>query len=62
MVYTSPLPYRVSMAKALLQEEGIGSVEMNRKDSSYAVIGQAELYVRREDVMRAMHIIEKTGW
>jgi hypothetical protein len=41
-----------------LEEEGIKVFYINKKDSSYNNFGQIELYVQRDDVIRAKYIID----
>lgn len=43
-----------------LEEEGIKVFYINKKDSSYNNFGQIELYVDRDDVVRAKYIIDKS--
>lgn len=49
------------MLKTILLEHDIDAVLMNRKDSFYPVIGEAELYVKREAVIRARKIIDSAS-
>jgi hypothetical protein len=59
IVYSSPLLYKVEILHALLEEEEIPSVIINKKDSAYMSFGEIELYVRREDVLNAMQTVTK---
>lgn len=43
-----------------LENEGIKVFYINKKDSSYNNFGQIELYVQRDDVVRAKYIIDKS--
>lgn len=43
-----------------LEEEGVKVFYINKKDSSYNNFGQIELYVQRDDVVRAKYIIDKS--
>lgn len=43
-----------------LEEEGVKVFYINKKDSSYNNFGQIELYVERDDVVRAKYIIDKS--
>ena len=43
-----------------LEEEGMQVFYINKKDSSYNNFGQIELYVQREDVVKAKYIIDKS--
>ncbi|MGM0478749.1 MAG: hypothetical protein ACQERC_05970 [Bacteroidota bacterium] len=44
-----------------LEEEGIQVFYINKKDSSYNNFGQIELYVERNDVIRARYLIDKSN-
>jgi hypothetical protein len=57
MVYSSRDEYKVEIIKALLEENDIESVIMNKKDSSY-LFGDIELYVSNTEVIKAKQIIE----
>jgi hypothetical protein len=59
MVFSSTKLYRVEMAKSLLEEEGIPSVIVNKQDSAYITIGEIELYVNREDILKGKYIINQ---
>lgn len=56
MIYSSQLLYKVEIVKAVLENSDIESVIVNRKDSLYHV-GEIELYVKYDDVLRAKQII-----
>lgn len=43
-----------------LEDEGIKVFYINKKDSSYNNFGQIEVYVQRDDVVRAKFIIDKS--
>lgn len=43
-----------------LEDEGIKVFYINKKDSSYNNFGQIELYVQRDDVVRAKYLIDKS--
>lgn len=43
-----------------LEDEGIKVFYINKKDSSYNNFGQIELYVQRDEVVRAKYIIDKS--
>lgn len=57
-VYSSTFLHNVELIKHLLAESEVGAVVLNQKDSFYPVIGQIELYVQQDDVIRAKKIIE----
>lgn len=57
-VLTTDLSYRAEIVKDVLEDAGINTVIMNKKDSSLNNFGGHELYVLPEDVIRAKKIIE----
>ena len=57
-VYSSSVEYKVGIVKAVLEESGINSVIVNKKDRAY-LFGEIELYVNADDVLRAKQIINK---
>lgn len=44
LVYSTDKAYEAEIAKAVLAENGIEAIEINRKDSSY-IFGEIDLYV-----------------
>jgi hypothetical protein len=59
LVYYSDKQHLVQIVKAVLEENGIESFEMNKKDSSYITVGEIELYVKEDEVPLARIIIEQ---
>ena len=59
VIFSSTALYRVEMLKSLLQEENIPAVMINKQDSSYIVIGEIELYIKREDVLKGKQIVNR---
>ncbi len=57
-VYSSGFIYKVEIAQAVLTDNGIDSVIVNKQDSSYA-FGDIELHVHPDDSISALQIIEK---
>lgn len=59
-IYTTPLPYRAELAKALLQEHEILAVVVNKQSSSYPDIGwgKVEVHVLAKDAVLAKVILE----
>jgi hypothetical protein len=58
LVYFTGDDYRGAIAKELLEENGIPAVLINRKDSSYTVFGDIEVYVSNDDEEQANKILE----
>ena len=58
-IYNTEDQYRGDIAKELLEEQGIESVIINHKDSSYLNFGEFEVYVREEHEELARKILEQ---
>jgi len=56
-VYSAGFIYKVEIAKAVLADNGIDSVIVNKQDSSY-LVGDVELHVHPDDAVQAIQIIE----
>ncbi len=57
-VYSSTFEHKLEIVKAVLEDEGIKSVIINKKDSAY-LFGELELYVHADDVLMSKRIINK---
>jgi hypothetical protein len=57
-IFKSAKVFEVEIVKGMLEENDITSVLVNKQDSSY-FIGEAELFVKTEDVLDAKHLISK---
>ena len=55
-VYSTDQEYKAEIVKSVLSEV-MDTVIMNKKDSSYH-FGYFEIHVQKEDVLRALQIIE----
>ena len=58
LIFSTPQPWQAEMAKQILEENGIEAVVMNRRDSSYTVFGEVEVYVTKEDVERSKELLK----
>jgi hypothetical protein len=58
-VYFSGDEFQVLMAHDLLEENGINSVVMNQKDSSYTTFGDVELYIDERDEKESLQILDQ---
>lgn len=56
-IYSTSKSFQAEMIKGMLEENGIHSVVINKQDSSYLVFGESEVYVKRDDVVKAMNLI-----
>jgi hypothetical protein len=59
LVYTSPLPHRVEIVVEVLKDQDIEAVKLDKRDSSYTMLGEIEVYVKKEDAILAKIIIEQ---
>ena len=57
-VFTTDQLYLADIVKQVLLENNIVSVVINKMDSSYAMFGEVEVYVDRDNVIKAKLIIE----
>jgi len=58
-VYTASTPIEAEIIIAMLRENGIDAVEMNKRDSSYLSFGPVEVYCPAEVVVTALHLIKQ---
>ena len=58
-VYDTDLKYRAEIVRAVLEDQGMHPVIVDKQDQMYQVNswGRVELYVAPENVLRAMKII-----
>jgi hypothetical protein len=56
-VYSCGFVYKAEIVKAVLADNSIDSVIVNKQDSSY-FIGDVEVNVHSDDAIRALQIIE----
>jgi hypothetical protein len=57
-IYSSGQPYQAEMVKQMLTDHNIQSFLVNKQDSAYK-FGEVELYVNRDDVIRAKKLIQE---
>ncbi len=57
-VFSTNQPYLADIVKQVLLENNIVSVVINKKDSSYTILGEVDVYVDRDHVIKAKSIIE----
>ncbi|MDR2847670.1 MAG: DUF2007 domain-containing protein [Bacteroidales bacterium] len=60
-VYTTNQRYRAEIVKNLLGEENIEAVILDKKDSSYTVFGEIEVFVPPEDQNFAEELIKSAN-
>lgn len=57
-IFSSGQPYQAEMARQMLADHNIQSFLVNKQDSAYK-FGVVELYVNRDDVIRAKKLIQE---
>lgn len=57
-IYATIHEYRAEMAKEVLENEGIGAVIMNQKDTAYKTFGEIYVYVHEENAERAVELLK----
>jgi len=58
-IWSTTLSFRAEIAKGVLKENDIECVILNKQDSSYVVIGEIELFVPQDQVLRATNLIKE---
>lgn len=57
-VYTTNLTYQAELFRKVLGDNGIESLVINKQDSSYK-FGNIEVYVRRDNVLKAKMLVKE---
>lgn len=57
LLYSSNRAYETEILKGILEEEDIPAIIVNKQDSAYVVIGDIEVYVPRQDMLKATQIL-----
>ena len=57
VVYKSSVVYRAEIVKGVLEQHGIQSIIVSKKDSNYH-FGHFEVMVSRKDIIKAIKIIK----
>ncbi len=57
-VYSDTFEPKVEMLKQQLENEGIAALTLNQKDSAHIHIGTVDLFVKRDDVIKAKHLLD----
>ena len=58
-ILSSDKIYQIQIAELILKENEIETILINKIDSSYPTFGNVELYVSKENVFKAVQIINK---
>ncbi|MDX2442239.1 MAG: DUF2007 domain-containing protein [Bacteroidales bacterium] len=57
-IFSTEKAYLADIARLVLDENNISSIILNRKDSSYQMLGEIELYVNRDEALRAKNLLK----
>ena len=57
-ITSSKQAYQIELLKGMLEENNIIAVSVNKKDSSYTIFGNIELYVKNTDMEKSKEIID----
>lgn len=57
-IFSTPDPFQAEILKGRLTENDIPCVVVNKQDSMYKPIGDLEVYVPRDMVIKALHYLE----
>ncbi len=55
--FETSFPYRASIIEAMLQENDVEAVIINKQDSAIISIGRQEIYVPEEKLLKALQLI-----
>ncbi len=61
VIFKTNQPHLAQIYKMKLENEGIPVIIFDTRDSSYNSFGQILLYVERENIVRAKHLISTTN-
>jgi hypothetical protein len=59
LIYSTEEPHLAEMMKVLLEDNGIEAVIINKKDSSYNLFGQVEIYINIADTEKANELVKQ---
>tara|TARA_B110000467_G_C17807445_1_gene208249 strand:- start:96 stop:302 length:207 start_codon:yes stop_codon:yes gene_type:complete len=61
LVFESSFEHICQTMKSLLEQNGINTIILNKKDSMVQSIGTVELYVQKDDVILTKRLIESSA-
>lgn len=59
LIFSSASPHEAELVKALLEEHGLHPVLMDQRVSPYPHVGAAEVWVPRDEVLRALYLVRQ---
>ncbi|NNC94569.1 MAG: DUF2007 domain-containing protein [Chitinophagales bacterium] len=58
-IYSTPDSYLAQIIKGNIEEHGIECVLINKQGSPYNILGDVEVYVHKENVLKAIKILKE---
>ncbi|MDX9847207.1 MAG: DUF2007 domain-containing protein [Tenuifilaceae bacterium] len=58
-VFSTTIPFQAEIIKQMLNSNGVEAVVLNKQDSSYPTIGEAQVLVQSGDESTAKKLIEE---
>ena len=58
-VFSTTTPFQAEIVKQMLNSNGVEAVVLNKQDSSYPTIGEAQVFVQTSDESTAKRLIEE---
>lgn len=59
LVFSTSVHHQAEIVMQMLESNGIEAVVMNKQDSSYPMLGEAEVFVVEEHEKKAIQLIEE---
>ena len=59
-VFSTSDVFKANLVKDLLDNNDIPAVVLNKKETLTVIIGEAEVYVKREDTVKAINLLKTT--
>lgn len=61
-VFTTTQTYQAYIIRDLLKDHDIEAVVVDKQDSFYVTVGEIEVYVEAENVIKAKHLVKKADF
>jgi hypothetical protein len=58
-LHSSASPEEMTMMKNMLEQHGIPAIVINQRDSAYLSFGEATLYVKNTDFIKAQDLVDR---
>ncbi|HOP04751.1 MAG TPA: DUF2007 domain-containing protein [Tenuifilaceae bacterium] len=59
LVFSTAAQYQAEIVKQMLENNGLEAIVMNKQDSSYPMLGEADVLVSEEHEKKARKLIEE---